>query len=175
MTKVLIFVIISKIYRQGNYLMRNFLNKLNKTIMISLFGLALAFTPNILASNSSFAVTPEVLSGGIAGGAAQSKGVDVPTTLFGNAGIFTQVTNILLFLIGVLSVIMLIFGGLRYVISGGNSSAVTSAKNTILYAIVGLIVAILAYAIVNFVINTFVSEGGSAAPNSSQGTAPTNV
>ena len=48
---------------------------------------------------------------------------------------------------------MLIYGGLRYVISGGDSKKVTDAKNTIMYAIIGLIIAILAYAIVNFVIN----------------------
>lgn len=70
----------------------------------------------------------------------------------------------MLFIVGFLSVIMLIFGGLRYIISGGNSAAVTSAKNTILYAIVGLIIAIFAYAIVNFVIGS-VTGGGTAGTN----------
>jgi hypothetical protein len=60
-----------------------------------------------------------------------------------------------LFIIGAISVIMLIIGGIRYVVSGGDSSAVTSAKNTILYAIVGIIVALLAYALVNFVLTSF--------------------
>jgi hypothetical protein len=50
---------------------------------------------------------------------------------------------------------MLIIGGIRYVVSGGDSSAVTSAKNTILYAVVGIVVALLAYALVNFVIGSF--------------------
>jgi multisubunit Na+/H+ antiporter MnhB subunit len=62
---------------------------------------------------------------------------------------------VLLFIIGAISVIMLIIGGIRYVVSGGDSSAVTSAKNTILYAIVGIIVALLAYALVNFVLTSF--------------------
>ena len=62
--------------------------------------------------------------------------------------------NIMLFAVGILAVIMLIWGGIRYVLSGGDSGAVSSAKKTILYAVVGLIVAILAYAIVNFVITT---------------------
>ncbi len=75
-----------------------------------------------------------------------------PNTLFGAGGIFTIIVNILLFIIGAISVIMLIIGGIRYTISGGDSSAVTSAKNTIMYAIVGIIVAVLAYAIVNFVL-----------------------
>jgi multisubunit Na+/H+ antiporter MnhB subunit len=60
-----------------------------------------------------------------------------------------------LFIIGAISVIMLIIGGIRYVVSGGDSGAVTSAKNTILYAIVGIVVAILAYALVNFVVSSF--------------------
>ena len=54
---------------------------------------------------------------------------------------------------------MLIIGGIRYVISGGDSKKVTDAKNTIMYAIIGLIIAILAYAIVNFVIT---AVGGEA-------------
>ena len=80
--------------------------------------------------------------------------------LFGEAGVFKTVTDVLLFLIGALSVVMIIIGGLRYVISGGDSSAVQSAKNTILYAIVGLIVAILAYAAIEFVISSFSGTSG---------------
>jgi multisubunit Na+/H+ antiporter MnhB subunit len=57
-----------------------------------------------------------------------------------------------LFLIGAISVIMLIIGGIRYTISGGDSGNVTAAKNTILYAIIGLVVAFLAFAIVNWVL-----------------------
>ena len=53
---------------------------------------------------------------------------------------------------------MLIIGGIRYVVSGGDSGAVTSAKNTILYAIVGIVVAILAYALVNFVVGSFAAQ-----------------
>lgn len=63
----------------------------------------------------------------------------------------SKVVNFLLFLIGIISVIMIIYGGIQYSLSAGDSGKVTSAKNTILYAIVGLIVAMLAFAIVNFV------------------------
>jgi len=93
--------------------------------------------------------------GGLQGGADSSKGEDQQTDLFGDNGVFKIITNVLLFIIGAISVIMLIIGGIRYVVSGGDSAAVTSAKNTILYAIVGIIVAILAYALVNFVIGSF--------------------
>ena len=91
-------------------------------------------------------------------GAEAAKGDGMPSELFGVNGTFTQITNTVLYAVGIISVIMLIWGGLRYVVSGGDSKKVTDAKNTILYAIIGLIIAILAYAIVNFVIN---AVGGS--------------
>lgn len=83
------------------------------------------------------------------------KTANTRTELFGDSGIFTTIVNVMLFLIGALSVIMLIYGGIRYTISRGDSGEVNNAKNTILYAIVGLIVAILAYAIVNWVVKSF--------------------
>lgn len=105
----------------------------------------------------------------VADGASAAKGVDQVSDLFGQTGTFRTITNVLLYLIGAISVIMLIIGGLRYVVSGGDSTAVQNAKNTILYAIVGIIVAILAYAIVGFVISSFTgvdggSTGGAMAP-----------
>jgi len=96
----------------------------------------------------------------IQGGANSARGTDQNPDLFGNSGIFKTITNTLLFVLGAISVIMIIIGGLRYVVSGGDSSAVSAAKNTILYAIVGVIVAILAYAIINFVIGSFTGSGG---------------
>lgn len=66
------------------------------------------------------------------------------------------IVNVLLFILGAVAVIMIIIGGIRYTISQGDSGAITSAKNTILYAVIGLVVALLAYAIVNFVIAQFI-------------------
>ncbi len=70
------------------------------------------------------------------------------------AQIVREVVNVVLFVLGAVAVIMIIIGGFRYVVSGGDSSSVTAAKNTIFYAVIGLIIAILAYAIVNFVVNS---------------------
>ena len=97
------------------------------------------------SSSSSFSVKT---------GAACAQGTGQAENLFGNGGLFSKITNAALYLIGAISVLMLIYGGIRYTISGGDSTAVTNAKNTILYAIVGIVVAILAYAIVNFVITS---------------------
>ncbi len=64
-----------------------------------------------------------------------------------------NIVSVLLMVLGIICVIVIIIGGIRYTTSGGDSGQVAAAKNTILYAVVGLIVAILAYAIVNFVLN----------------------
>jgi len=66
--------------------------------------------------------------------------------------IITTVINIFSLVVGVVSVIMIIIGGLKYITSGGDSGNVSGAKNTILYAIVGLVVVALAQIIVQFVL-----------------------
>lgn len=71
--------------------------------------------------------------------------------------VFKIVVNVLLFLVGAVAVIMLVIGGLRYVTSNGDQNAVTGAKNTILYAIIGIVVAFLAFAAVNFVTDQLIS------------------
>lgn len=73
--------------------------------------------------------------------------------------IIKKIIDFMLFAIGVVAVIMIIYGAIQYTTSAGDSGKVASAKNTIIYAIVGLIVAILAYAIVNFVVST-IGAGG---------------
>lgn len=65
----------------------------------------------------------------------------------------TVVINILSILVGVTAVIMIIIGGFRYITSGGDSTATSGAKNTILYAIIGLVIVAMAQVIVRFVIN----------------------
>jgi hypothetical protein len=64
---------------------------------------------------------------------------------------FNTVSNILLFLAGAVAVVMIIIGGIRYVTSNGDQNQITGAKNTIMYAVIGVIVTICAYAIINFV------------------------
>lgn len=63
--------------------------------------------------------------------------------------------NVLLFIIGALAVVMIIWGGIAYTTSAGDSGRVKKAKDTLMYAIIGLIVAFLAYAIVNWVLKIF--------------------
>lgn len=115
----------------------------------------------VLALGVSVWIAPQAsavcdINSGISGAADCAKSEDQPADLFGTGGVFQTITDVLLFVIGAVSVIMLILGGIRYTISQGDSAAVTAAKNTILYAIIGLVVAILAYAAVHFVIGSFV-------------------
>lgn len=90
---------------------------------------------------------------GIWGGCTGNEAICGDTTEA--EGIAKRIINIFLYAIGILSVVMIIFGGLKYVTSRGDPEMVKSAKNTLLYAVIGLIVALLSFAIVNFVIDSF--------------------
>lgn len=89
-----------------------------------------------------------------------SDGINTATTsemkgksIDGDKGLIKTVVNVLLWAVGILSVIMIIFSGFRYITSAGDASKTKSAQSTLTYSVVGLIVAIMAYAIVNMVIN----------------------
>lgn len=122
------------------------------------FAAMLVFALALLLPQNSFADS-------ITAGVNAARGDGQPADLFGGTGILTSVTNVLLFVAGALSVIMLIIGGLRYALSGGNSTAVTAAKNTVLYAIVGLVIAFVAFAAINFVLNTLAPGGTAGGTN----------
>lgn len=66
--------------------------------------------------------------------------------------LINTLVDVLLYIVGALAVIMIIVGGIMYTISGGDAGKVTKAKNTLTYAIVGLIVAFIAFALVNWVL-----------------------
>ena len=103
-------------------------------------------------------MAPEVSALTLREGAEAARCDGCPSDLFGDTGAFRQVTNTILYIVGIIAVIMLIIGGIKYVVSGGDSKKVTDAKNTVLYAIIGLVIAFLAFAIVNFVISALPSS-----------------
>lgn len=88
----------------------------------------------------------------LSSGAACGQANGTSNNLFAQNGLFQTVANTLIFLVGAVSVIFLIIGGLRYVVSQGDSKNVSAAKDTILYAIIGIVVAVVSFALVNFVI-----------------------
>ena len=115
-------------------------------ILAIIFGLAL------------FVGVPSVSAMTMQEGARMAKCDGCPEDLFGDTGAFKQITNTVLYIVGIIAVIMLIIGGIRYVVSGGDSKKVTDAKNTVLYAIIGLVICFFSYAIVNFVITSLPSS-----------------
>lgn len=74
-------------------------------------------------------------------------------SIFGPSGIITNAIKLLSYAIGIAAVVMMIVGGFKYVISTGDSSAINSAKNTILYALIGVLVAVAAQGIIVLVLN----------------------
>ena len=127
------------------------MKRITKIITQTFTGLgafACLFSSRLLASATS-----------VQEGANAARADGMPTELIGDNGVFSRITNTVLLIVGLISVIMLVYGGLRYILSGGDSKKVTDAKNTILYAIIGLIISMLAYAIVHFVLNSVIGVG----------------
>lgn len=112
----------------------------------------------------AFAPTPSVMAldgkDDIRGSVEELQTGDNDTTV---DGAIKDLVNVLLFALAAVAVVMIIFGGFRMTTSNGNADQVKSGKNTIMYAVIGLIVAILAYAIVNFVVDAFMSGGGASS------------
>ncbi len=73
--------------------------------------------------------------------------------------LITEIVNIFSVIVGVVAVVMIIIGGFRYITSGGDSGNVTGAKNTILYAVIGLVIVALAQFIVKFVLKSAIEAG----------------
>jgi hypothetical protein len=76
-----------------------------------------------------------------------------PNPIFGPTGIMTTVIKIISYIIGIAAVIVIIIGAFRMIVSGGDSNSINSARSSILYALVGLVVAVLAQVIVTFVLD----------------------
>lgn len=121
---------------------------------ISLFFATLlpALTPSVSAvdvlkptcENSNATSTPEVCKDNDTVGA---------NPVVGPRGVLTTYVKILSFVVGILSVGMIIFGGIRYITSNGDSNTVAAAQKTVIYALVGLVVALIAQAMVIFVLS----------------------
>ena len=90
------------------------------------------------------------------------KGITTATTadmknksIAGEGGLISILINFLLWTVGVLSVVMIIFSGFRYITSAGDAAKTKSAQTALTYSIVGLIVAVLAWVIVKMVLKQF--------------------
>ena len=121
-----------------------------------LLGLALVFGLLFVMAVPAMAQTNPAITEGLCAGA--NLDFDDPDCTTGDDttekinNLIRQIINLLSIIVGVVAVIMIIIGGLRYITSGGSDTGVTSAKNTILYAIIGLIIVALAQLLVRFVL-----------------------
>lgn len=135
------------------------ITKIKKFLLVSSSSLLLLFAVSVPATVGAAC---NALSNQIAKGASQATPgngaggtVDCGAAAGGTEGLgklARNVVNIFSFVIGAIAVIMIIYGGFRYITSGGSSEGVGAAKNTLIYAIIGLIVVALAQVIVQFVL-----------------------
>ena len=125
----------------------------------------------IAASSVAFAAcsASSVDEGLNAGASAGFKGTACDNTSAGVdngnglAAFAKTAVNVMSLIVGVLAVLMIVYGGLRYVTSGGSSEGVGNAKNVIIYAIIGLVIVALAQAIVHFVLNAALNNTSQLA------------
>lgn len=123
---------------------------MKKTFAIALSALSLVVLVGASLPHSAHAAVDVFQNCGSNSGTAVCKATD--DKLFGANSVWTNILNTLTFVTGAISALMIVIGGLRYTISGGDQGSISSAKNTILYAVVGLILSLMSYAIVNFVL-----------------------
>jgi hypothetical protein len=122
---------------------------LSLTIMAGAVGIAHAAPvsgPSLPAAYVADAKADVCAGVGLTGGKCGDNGAQVSEVIKG-------VINVLSIIVGIVAVIMIIIGGLKYVTSAGDAAKVGSAKNTVIYAIVGLVIVALAQVIVRFVIS----------------------
>ncbi len=113
----------------------------------------------LFSGGSAFAVDP--LDGACTttpdSPACQRSGTDANgnplNPLTGEGGAIMRIASIIAILTGIASVIFIIVGSIKYTTAGGDARNIESAKNTVMYALIGLVVAISAQAIIAFVIN----------------------
>lgn len=97
---------------------------------------------------------------GLRGPSEDIVGVPKPTGPGGLISVIVQIINYGLYIIGTIAVAFIIWGGFVYITSAGNDEGIKKAKTIITYAIIGLIVAIVAWVIVNAVITEIFRPGG---------------
>ncbi len=106
----------------------------------------------VMAKDPLSDVCSQVPAGAAEPAACQASGKDPLTKAGGEDGIIIKATKLVIILTGIASVFMIMIGGFKYVTSSGDPGNIQSAKNTIIYALVGLAIAALAQTIVVFVL-----------------------
>ena len=121
-----------------------------KKILLIIGAIAAIIAPQMILASSSNLVFADAKTQ-IESAVNEVGGSENKTDVRGFIG---NIIKTMFFIVGVLAVIVIIFAGVTFVMSAGNSQPIQKAKTTIIYAVIGLIVSILSYAIVNFVVSS---------------------
>lgn len=130
-----------------------------KSLLLTLTTLSFVAVPALAAAPAYAQVTQDQINGNVCSGTNFDlrDGGNISdcgdTTQANFNTLLAKIINIFSAIVGVIAVIMIIVGGLRYITSGGDTSHVSTAKTTIIYALVGLVIVALAQLIVHFVLN----------------------
>jgi cytochrome bd-type quinol oxidase subunit 2 len=146
------------------------INKIKKLIFVSGSSLVFAaavLVPSVSGSSLVFAavaqkcnnVADSINSGANATGSTGNCGVGGTLTT-GVSNLAGTITTDFSILVGAISVIMIIFAGFKYITSGGSNENTNSARNILMYAVIGLVIAVIAQLIVHLVINSASSIKG---------------
>lgn len=126
-----------------------------RTALLSLLIIFISFAVIVPMTAEAASSKDAVCSGaGLAGGSGGSGCTPTPGSPSADS-VLKRGLNLFSAIIGIIAVVMIMVGGLKYITSQGESANVASAKNTILYAAIGLVVVALAQVIVRFVLNRF--------------------
>jgi len=127
---------------------------MKKTIFTILAVLSLAFVGTSLSPTHVYADCPDPGSSKsqVLNGVGQTQVDGKKCDESGVTHAISSIVSILSLIVGIVAIIMIIFAGFKYLTSGGEAGRVSSAKNTLLYALIGLAVAALAQVLVNFVL-----------------------
>lgn len=126
-----------------------------KKLIISLIVAVSVLSPMLAVPTVAFAQSDPLRDACVGKAFSESsacKNRTVGNPLLGPDGIITKIAQILVIVVGIVSVIVIIVGGFKYIISMGDPSALKSARDTIIYAVVGLVIAVVAQSIVSFVL-----------------------
>jgi len=135
------------------------------TLLIALLSPIFLVSPVLADLSPSATEACQGLTGIDSNATAGCNNPDSTGSTLGN--VLNVAINVISIVLGAVAVIMIIVGGIKYTTSGGDQNNLESAKNTIIYALVGLVIAALAQVLIHFVINRVATSSSTNPPASS--------
>lgn len=127
-----------------------------RSLIVALLAIAVLCVPQVALAEDVFQNRNVDCSGRASQSAICQSKVDADTNpIAGSNGVLARITDIVTIIAGMAALILVIVGGIRFVTSGGDPGNVKSARNTVLYALIGLAVILVSRALILFVIGRF--------------------